>query len=181
MLDHLILAGDPPPGPSRLALEGACLPFRPKLAPLVAGYHRHDGYDATKALVAASPTRLAFDGIVCANDLVAQGAIRALHTSGYRVPDDVAVVGFDDIEEGRYSTPTLSAIAQDKRQIAVTAVDLLLSRIGGNHDSLQDGSPITRSKCGKAQPAPHRTFLRITLEAGSEDGSSPTTASHTQP
>ena len=58
------------------------------------------------------------DAVFCFNDLLALGALRALHEAGLRVPEDVAVVGFDDIEDGRYSAPTLTTVAPDKDRIA---------------------------------------------------------------
>ena len=69
------------------------------------------------------------DAVLGYNDLMALGAIRTLLGRGYRVPEDVAVVGIDDIEDGRFSTPSLTTIAPDKAQIANLVVDLLLSRI----------------------------------------------------
>lgn len=69
------------------------------------------------------------DAIFCLNDLLALGAMRALADSGVRVPDDIAVVGFDDIEEGRYSTPTLSTVSPDKQAIAQCAVQRLALRL----------------------------------------------------
>jgi LacI family transcriptional regulator, repressor for deo operon, udp, cdd, tsx, nupC, and nupG len=48
------------------------------------------------------------------------------------VPEDIALVGFDDIEDGRYSTPSLTTIRPDKTQIAKHAVQLLLSRLDGD-------------------------------------------------
>jgi DNA-binding LacI/PurR family transcriptional regulator len=48
------------------------------------------------------------------------------------VPEDIALVGFDDIEDGRYSTPSLTTIRPDKTQIARHAVDLLLRRLDGD-------------------------------------------------
>ena len=91
----------------------------------VGGYHRQDGAVAVKSMLHDVPT--APDALFCANDLLAQGAIRALHEAGLRVPDDVAVIGFDDIDEGRYSVPSLTTISPDKSQIADTAVGLLMS------------------------------------------------------
>jgi LacI family transcriptional regulator, repressor for deo operon, udp, cdd, tsx, nupC, and nupG len=52
---------------------------------------------------------------------------------GLRIPEDVAIVGYDDIEEGRYSNPTLTTISPDKATIASTAVDRLLKRISSDH------------------------------------------------
>jgi DNA-binding LacI/PurR family transcriptional regulator len=70
------------------------------------------------------------DAVLCFNDTLALGAIRALHDAGLRVPDDVAVAGFDDIEDGRYSVPTLTTAAPDKANLARLAVDLLATRLG---------------------------------------------------
>lgn len=70
--------------------------------------------------------------MVCYNDPLALGAIRAVHDRGLRVPQDVAVVGCDDNEDGQYSTPRLTTIAQDKAQIARDAVELLAARLAGS-------------------------------------------------
>ncbi len=72
------------------------------------------------------------DAVVGFNDLVALGAMKVLRDTGFRVPDDIAVVGFDDIEEGRYATPALTTISPDKAHIAYLAVALLLARIDGS-------------------------------------------------
>nr|WP_246144366.1 LacI family DNA-binding transcriptional regulator [Actinacidiphila oryziradicis] len=71
------------------------------------------------------------DAVFCYNDPLALGAIRTLLTRGVRIPDDVAVVGFDDIEAGRYNTPTLTTISPDKTMIAQLAVNRLFSRLDG--------------------------------------------------
>lgn len=86
--------------------------------------------------VAHVRTLLALDGprpdaLFCFNDTLALGAMRGLHEAGLRVPDDVAVVGFDDLEEGRVATPSLSSISPDKARIAQLAVGLLADRISG--------------------------------------------------
>jgi DNA-binding LacI/PurR family transcriptional regulator len=70
------------------------------------------------------------DAVFCFNDLLALGAIRTLLARGCTVPGDVAVIGFDDIEDGRFSTPTLSTIAPDAPRLAQLAVDLLAERLG---------------------------------------------------
>ena len=65
------------------------------------------------------------DALFCATDWLALGAIRELTTRGIRVPEDVAVVGFDDIPYGRVSTPTLTTIASARDEIARAAVESL--------------------------------------------------------
>ena len=94
-------------------------------------YHRQDGAEAmTRLLGLEQPP----DAVFCFNDLLAFGAIRAILSRGLRVPGDVAVVGFDDIEEGRFSTPTLTTISPDKQQIARLAVSLLRERLGSGRE-----------------------------------------------
>lgn len=92
----------------------------------VAGYHRKGGFDATNRLLQDGAT---FDAVFCANDMLAFGTIRALADAGYRVPDDVAVVGFDDVEEARFSVPRLTTVSPDKRRIARSSIELLAARI----------------------------------------------------
>jgi LacI family transcriptional regulator, repressor for deo operon, udp, cdd, tsx, nupC, and nupG len=87
-----------------------------------------EGMQAMQELLAlAEPP----DAVFCFNDLLALGALHALHGAGLSIPEDVAIVGFDDIEEGRYSYPTLTTISPDKAQIAKLAVEFLLGRING--------------------------------------------------
>ena len=63
------------------------------------------------------------------SDLVALGPVRTILERVLRVPEDVAVVVYDDIDDWRYSTPTISTISPDKARIAAEAVDRLLWRI----------------------------------------------------
>jgi DNA-binding LacI/PurR family transcriptional regulator len=79
------------------------------------------------------------DAVFCFNDLLALGALRTLHDAGVRVPDQVAVVGFDDIEDGRYSSPSLTTIRPDKERIATLAVELLAERLAASPG--RDGDP----------------------------------------
>jgi DNA-binding LacI/PurR family transcriptional regulator len=71
------------------------------------------------------------DGFFCFNDHLALGVIRAIYDAGLRVPEDIAVVGFDDIEDGRFSIPSLTTISPDKEKIGDLAVAFLLGRITG--------------------------------------------------
>jgi DNA-binding LacI/PurR family transcriptional regulator len=89
-------------------------------------YHRPDGYAAMRDLLERRPD---IDGVFCFNDLLAIGALRALREAGRRVPADVAVVGFDDVEDCLYTAPPLTSVSPDKPAIAAHAVDLIIERM----------------------------------------------------
>lgn len=110
----------------REALEVAGIAYRPELVVEVDDWHRAGGADAMRA---ALDSGLEFDAMVAFNDLIALGAMRVLQARGIRVPDDVAVIGFDDIDETRYSLPSLSTVDPGRDEIAQTAVRALLERI----------------------------------------------------
>ncbi|MCW7538778.1 LacI family DNA-binding transcriptional regulator [Aquabacterium sp. A7-Y] len=86
------------------------------------------GYAAMHALLRV-PERPS--AVFICNDLMAMGALCAAHESGVRVPDDLSIVGFDDIELARFTSPPLTTVAQPKQRIAALAVDMLLERIDG--------------------------------------------------
>jgi LacI family transcriptional regulator len=67
------------------------------------------------------------DAVFCANDLLAIGMLQALTADGVRVPDDVALIGYDDIDFARSASVPLSSIRQPSADIGVTAIDLLLA------------------------------------------------------
>ncbi|MFI9561470.1 LacI family DNA-binding transcriptional regulator [Nonomuraea endophytica] len=111
------------------ALDAYGIPFDPALVVSPQGSHSpEDVAKGVDELLAKAPD---IDAIFCLNDRVALGAIRALITRGMRVPSDIAVVGIDDIEAARLTTPSLTTIAPDKAAIARTAVEMLAERIGG--------------------------------------------------
>jgi DNA-binding LacI/PurR family transcriptional regulator len=110
----------------RKALRAAGLAYDPSLVIATDGFHRADGAQAMQELLDRGAP---LDAIFCYNDLIALGAMRVLRDHGLRVPEDVAVIGFDDIDDGRYSTPSLSTVAPDKAGIAAAALDLLQDRI----------------------------------------------------
>ena len=111
------------------ATGDAGLAVRPEWVVEVERYHRADGAAAMRRLLELPEPP---DAIFCFNDLMALGALREAHEHGVRVPEDVAIVGWDDIEEGRYSTPTLTTISPDKQRIATLAVDFLAARLGAD-------------------------------------------------
>lgn len=111
----------------RQAHADAGLPVDESLIISTPRFNRVDGSGAMRELLSrASPP----DAVFCYSDLVALGALHAALGMGWRVPEDVALIGYDDIEEGRYSNPTISTVSPDKVAIASTAVERLLRRIG---------------------------------------------------
>ncbi|ASE08154.2 LacI family DNA-binding transcriptional regulator [Jonesia denitrificans] len=89
-------------------------------------WHRSTG---AQALFQLLDDGVEFDGIFALNDAMALGALYALHTRRVAVPDQVKVIGFDDIDDARYSFPPLSSVDPGRDHIARTAVDLLHERI----------------------------------------------------
>ena len=108
------------------ALREAGMPVEPRYLQPAAHYRRADGYAAARELLALQHRP---DAIFCFSDLLAMGAMRAVYDAGLRVPDDVAIIGIDDIEEGRYSRPTLSTVSLDTPFIAHHAVARIAARI----------------------------------------------------
>ena len=110
----------------RQALDAAGIPFDERLVGEVGGWFRSEGADTMKELLASG---VSFDGVVAFNDSIALGAMRIMQEAGIRIPDDVAVIGFDDVDETRYTLPTLSTIDPGKEEIAEVAVRYLRERI----------------------------------------------------
>jgi LacI family repressor for deo operon, udp, cdd, tsx, nupC, and nupG len=110
----------------RRAHAEAGLPVDESLIMRTARFNRIDGATAMATLLdRPSPP----DAVFCYSDLVASGAIHAVLERGLRVPQDVAIIGYDDIEDGRYSQPTISTVSPDKIAIAQLAVERLVLRI----------------------------------------------------
>jgi sigma-B regulation protein RsbU (phosphoserine phosphatase) len=90
------------------------------------------------------------DAIVAANDWMALGALEALRARGLRVPEDVTVVGFDDIEEARFTTPPLTTVRQAPRRLGIESVRLALALADGEErgDVVLETVPQIRQSCG---------------------------------
>jgi DNA-binding LacI/PurR family transcriptional regulator len=73
------------------------------------------------------------EAIFCFTDAMAIGVLSVLWAEGYRVPDDVSVVGYDDVMDASYAVPALTTVRFEKRDLAETALDLLIQRIA-DHD-----------------------------------------------
>ena len=109
------------------ALGAAKVPFDPGL--VRAGHFSEDGgYDATHALLESGAR---FTGVFAANDLSAIGALAALREAGLTVPDDVSVVGFDDLRLSARTAPPLTTVRQPAVEIAQRATQILVALIAG--------------------------------------------------
>lgn len=95
------------------------------------------GYKVTRKLIAS---REPFTALFAFNDISAIGAIQALRESGLRVPGDVSVVGFDDIQSAAFQSPGLTTVRQPLRKMGKIAAETLLRRIA----SLRPDSKPTR-------------------------------------
>ncbi|MFN8099286.1 MAG: substrate-binding domain-containing protein [Dermatophilaceae bacterium] len=91
------------------------------------------GAEGMRRLLTQEPR---IDGVVASSDVMALGALHALREAGRRVPQDVAVVGFDDIDLARHASPPLTTIRQPAAYQAQRMIDVLLARLeGGVEDS----------------------------------------------
>lgn len=130
------------------ALEAAGLPFDPALV-RSGKWHEASGYQLTHDLMRLpSPP----DAIFCASDSIAVGALDALHEIGARIPDDVAIVGFDNRHFSQHQRPPLTTVALPLVEMGRIAGSLLLSAIlEGQQQPLIQQVPcqlIQRLSCG---------------------------------
>lgn len=109
----------------RNALEEAGILYDEALV-LRGDYHAQSGMDITNSILSMNPRPTA---IFALNDLMALGALRAAAEADCSVPEDLAVVGYDDLEIARFTNPPLTTIAQPKKEIGVQAVHLLVDRM----------------------------------------------------
>ncbi|MEX0609509.1 MAG: GntR family transcriptional regulator [Balneolaceae bacterium] len=89
------------------------------------------------------------------NDLTALGFIKRVQELGYKVPDDIAIVGFDDIDQAKYATVPLTTIHQPVEQIGALAIDKLINRIEGiptEHRTMLKPELVVRESCGVKVP-----------------------------
>lgn len=95
-------------------------------------YNFKSGYEAMQRLLdmPQPPT-----GIFCASDLLACGAIAAARERGVYIPEDISIIGFDDIEVAAYVVPSLTTVRQNRAEIGLTCAELLLKMLDGANDS----------------------------------------------
>jgi len=145
----LFLGGSDPEATQRYrgyaeALQDAGIPIDDTLI----GRVEFEAESAEAAVDTLVRRKVRFDGIVAASDLIALGAIRALHRSSIAVPQDVSVVGYDNNLLSRLSTPTLSTVQQDIPKAGRMLVSKLLEWSGDTRPELLSTELIIRESCG---------------------------------
>ena len=130
----------------REALETAGLVEEPDLV-VHADNTEQDGYAAVAALLERD---VEFDAIFSVSDVMAIGAIQALHDRGLTVPGDVSVVGFDDLPRAAYVSPALTTVRQNIREAGEGLVKAIVTLIEGGEVESQVTAPvlIVRESCG---------------------------------
>lgn len=140
----------------RAALRTAGLPVDAALE-ATGDFTEPSGYAAAEALL-RQPKRP--DAIFAANDAMAVGALSALRDAGLRVPEEVALVGFDDIPIARYLTPPLTSVHVDMEALGRRATELVLDAIGVSPDKTTSSrrreevvptTLVVRSSCGAGE------------------------------
>ena len=134
----------------RAATRFAGLDPDPALTRTVQGWTREDGYHEMLAVLEAG---LEIDAVVAGNDLLALGALAALQERGLAVPEQVAVVGWDDIPEAAWARPSLTTVAPELDALIAAALDAALAppaqQVGAEtvieHQLIRRGSTPPRS------------------------------------
>lgn len=111
-------------------------------------FHEESGYSAMKQILQTKPYPRA---VYAASDLMAIGAIRAVREIGLRIPEDICLVGCDDIDACRYIEPKLTTVKQDKERLGKLAAYMLNDLINGKSQlkpAFIDSELIVRESCG---------------------------------
>ncbi|QEE61745.1 LacI family transcriptional regulator [Salinibacterium sp. dk2585] len=111
------------------ALSSADIDADPRLVLRVAGFSPEDSAEAVRTALADG---LEFDAILCRDDKFAVGAMAELHAAGRDIPNEVALIGWDDTALATYTHPSLTSVAPDKQLLARVALELLIERMEGH-------------------------------------------------
>lgn len=118
----------------------------------------HSGHHAMARLLGLDRRPTA---VFSANDMMAVGALRAIHEAGLVVPDDVALVGFDDLPVAAFTSPPLTTVRQPVHELGHAAAELLLDRLAGRvQEPTQLNLPLTlviRDSCGAGRRTTQRS------------------------
>lgn len=136
------------------AFEQAGLSVDPALLQ-TSGWNTEDAYQATVTLLRARQ-QLAFSAIVAGSDLMAIGVLRALHEHGLHVPNDVSVVGFDDVNLCQYTEPPLTTVRQDRTAMVRQAVAQLIAIIENEENAIRPETVIPTQLVVRASTGPRK-------------------------
>lgn len=133
------------------ALEAAGLPIRSDFI-YRGDFREGGGYEGMKALL---EMRRRPRAVFVANNLMTLGALRALHEAGIRIPDEIALVGFDDVPWATSLNPPLTAVRQPSQEIGSAAAELLLDRLAQPERAVRHlilrTQLVVRASCGASQ------------------------------
>lgn len=122
-------------------------------------FNRRMGYQATKRLLAQRP-----DAVFAAGDTIAVGVLQAAHEAGVRVPDDLALVGFDDIDVAAQAIPQLTTVRQPVQYKGAVAarllIDLIEGRVSGPQHILLETELVVRQSCGAVRMPASEQFYQ---------------------
>jgi DNA-binding LacI/PurR family transcriptional regulator len=164
----IVFVGDPNVPELKLRYQGhvaGLSAFKGALKPRVVPAHlmAESSFEAVQAFIEEHGE---FDGIFAATDVIALSALRALTAAGLKVPQDVSVVGYDDVALAAHANPPLTTVKQDFHAGAVALVDLLFKRLNGEQTSsvTLPTKLIVRESCGAAlwrfNPAGSRSTVK---------------------
>lgn len=135
----------------RLAIEAAGLEYNPVLVQF-GNYSAASGYTAMQRLLNRKPYPTA---LFAGNDTIALGAMAAIHEKGLCIPQDIAVVGYDDIPTAPYMTPPLTTVripAVEQGRLAVELLSNLMRGVSPKHSHIRLPAPLViRESCGSKQ------------------------------
>ena len=132
----------------RETLAEHSIPFDPELV-TIGQYYKPHGADAVRLWL--DERKLLIDAIVTANDAMALGALEEIERRGLRVPEDISLLGFDDIEAARYWRPPLTTVRQPVREHARKAFEVVMAQMAGKAVPLQTtvkSQLVLRRSCG---------------------------------
>lgn len=129
------------------------LPARPEW--IIRGdFSLESGHDAAAKILEMEDRPTA---VFCSADMVAFGLISGLQAAGLRVPEDISVVGFDDIEMSEFYVPALTTIRQDRHKLGRKAAEVLLARLVPGADSPRTEEPLPVELVVRSSTAPPPT------------------------
>lgn len=130
----------------RDALDAAGIPFDPTLVIHGPNGRPPGGEEGVQPLLTLTPRPTA---LFCYNDMMAIGALHALKGAGWRIPAELSVAGFDDVQLAAYSDPPLTTLAQPKAELGRRAMQMMLGLLGGEagENTLLRGELRVRQSC----------------------------------